>query len=371
MHPLISTARRLAQGCAAAVLTVTAWAQGEKIEFSPPTEPTPMRPLTGADIDANRLNLTRRSPGSGAASTDASLSMTLPPPDQVNRYRALKEMLDRRSAWARPDSIATDGDDAGMAMYTKGAGPDLTIDDLFERNRDSRRSGETAREFTRREREDSRSGSQENGGRGGSETDYSNARAANGGETPRPGDRGLRGDGPRGASRVMDLNPGAPPGFESMELSNNFMGLSGLDGVTSSSRDSDRLQARDDRRAAFQELLGGARTPGGFASPDRVGSPLGFTTTTRPGSAPGATPGPRNLSEALAGRGGTPGANAEGPGSDTRLLGQPVRPSGLDLRIGAEAEKPSVNRAEAPPAPVRPMELFRQKHDARIPTRSF
>ena len=102
---------------------------GDKIEFSPPREKLKVAPLTGTDAEGPMFNFKRRDPGGSVS--DVPSAVALPAPDQVNRMRALQELVDQRSAWTRPENL----DEMNLEANSQKAGAEseLTIDDLFER----------------------------------------------------------------------------------------------------------------------------------------------------------------------------------------------------------------------------------------------
>ena len=114
--------------------------EGDKIEFSPPREALKVAPLTGSDPEGPTFNFQRREPGGSVS--DVPSAVALPSPDQVNRMRALQELIQQRTSWARPEDL---NEMSLESDYQKaGSESELTIDDLFERQ-----TGRSERGFQR------------------------------------------------------------------------------------------------------------------------------------------------------------------------------------------------------------------------------
>lgn len=364
--------------------------EGDKIEFSPPREELKVAPLTGADLEGRTFNFQRRD--SGSSLSDVPSAVALPAPDQVNRMRALQELVEQRSAWARPEDL----DDLSLESEFEKAGgeSELTIDDLFERqsggrDRGIQRQGENdAMSLERgRDREDGldakgrdrrglnnrdprdrgqdRDSRRDPDGKSDSVTDMSlkpgevrsdatdtlRKRGEGMGPTMDPGQRERRGN----SDGLFDFGALGPK-------SGSFLKDSAREGTVSG----DRLDSlRRVLGSSAPSILGTSGMKPGMGDGLSGAGVLGTM-----GSTPGAN---RNLSQSLDARSGAnalvPTADGQGPGE--RMTSLPNRPLGLDINTGREGLSSRSERQQLAPVGATPMEMFRRKHDARIPSREF
>lgn len=366
--------------------------EGDKIEFSPPREVLKVAPMTGTGLEGPDFNFKRRE--SGGSLSDVPAAIPLPAPDRVNRMRALEEMIEKRNAWARPEGSSSEFDVA-IDLMPEGSSTEMTIDDLYERrdrglDRGENRFGDSEGFDGSSQRDDGFDRSSRDGM--GLEARDARSRALN---RDRDIDRDLarsrdsqsddptsdrelnavdsasdrRGDdrmGPTGDPLARDRRGGAGDGlFDFGSLVPNASGML---------RDPTRsAPTREDRLDSLRRVLGTSAStvmgPAGAksATSDILGG-AGILGTM--GAVPGAN---RTLSQTLDAR---PGGNSvvpavETPSASERLTSAPNRPFGLDLTTGREGYGTRSERLTlAPPAPT-PMEMFRRKHEARIPTRDF
>lgn len=363
---------------------------GEKIEFTQPREPAPMKPMTGTDIQGRNFNSARRD--APAEGIDLLASMPLPPPSDVNRLRLLQELVGRRSL--ADDSNPGLSDRVGMrledGMDADAGSTRISIEDLFDRQRgrlggdadergDNRRSG-TGRDErgSDRGRERERDGS---GRRDSPEPPDSRDSTSSSESSSGTAKRGSAESGqsqrflPDIQAREKDFRDSLlgnrrevddTLGVSSERLSTRF-GLGTREGE-------DPTRAREERMEAFRRILGGGTTVDSWLSPatrSAMGDPkAGAGGVGVPGASTG---GARTLGAALEGRGG-PGGMGGGPGGEMagdRTFSMPSRPLELNLGVGP-AKRGGLDSAVGSPAPaLRPMELFQRKHDTRLPTRGF
>jgi hypothetical protein len=342
------------------LLVPQAFAAGEKIEFSTPTEPAPVKPLTGSDLEARPFNFQRSDLGDNTPSASISAITPLPAPDQVNRARALQQWLERRNGWARPE-FGGEGDEMGSDLDPSASGTEVTIDDLF---RHSTRGGEGR--AGRDARYDSRNQRPADRTREGD-------RMADPGDVRSTSRMGGRGTDENALGAGSQDGRAAAPDFladGSAARPDRFLSLSGfLPQTTVSAPGADSLRARNERLESFRRLLGPTISAGGVpVGPGTVG--MDGVRTVLPGGPPSGPTGARAVGDALGVRGATAGASGGEADPAQRSLVGPVRPSELDLSIGREGVRASTMPSEAP-APLKPMELFQRKHDRRLPTRDF
>jgi hypothetical protein len=364
--------------------------EGDKIEFSPPREELKVAPLTGTDLETRTFNFQRRD--SGGSLSDVPSAVALPSPDQVNRMRALQELVEQRSAWARPDDL--DDLSVDTDFQKAGAESDLTIDDLFERqtggrDRGLQKQGENdAMSLERgRDRED------------GMDSKGRDRRGLNNRD---PRDRGQDRDSRRDADGKSDsltdmsLKPGElrsdatdtlrkrgegmgptmdPGQRERRGTSDGLFEFGSLAPKSGSFlKDSTREgTATADRLESLRRVLGTSAPSILGTSGMKAGAADGLGGAGVLGTM-GATPGVnRNLSQSLDSRSGANALvpTAEGPGSGERLTSIPNRPLGLDINTGREGFSSRSDRLQVAPVAPTPMEMFRKKHDSRIPSREF
>lgn len=366
--------------------------EGDKIEFSPPREALKVPPMTGNDVEGPTFNFQRREPGSSVS--DIPAAIPLPSPDRVNRMRALEEMIEKRNAWARSEDVET-GFDAEMDLNPESATTDFTIDDLYERrDRGLERNDNRLDRFGESDRLDG-SGSRDNpfdrnrrdglgpdGRSRGLNRDKDSDRDIDRTTNAAEDDAGLSRDrdvgDPTSARRREDrMGPTRDPmGRETRGGARD--GLFEFGSLVPKSnglfRDADRsTPTREDRMDSLRRVFGSSSSAILGPSATKVGS------TDAPGGAGlqgvlGTTPGAnRNLGQVLDSR---TGANpvvsaAENPTVAERWSGAPNRPFGLDLTTGREGFGSRSERLTLTPPTSTPMEMFRRKHEARIPTRDF
>ncbi len=366
--------------------------EGDRIEFSPPRDELRVAPITGSELDRRSFNFQRRD--SGGSLTDIPAAVPLPAPDRVNRLRALEELIEKRNAWVTQDG---GGKELDIEIMPAGAATEFSIDDLYQRRSAA-------------------------GDRGRSPMNDNDTASA---------DR-KRDDGLGGASRDSlrgDLNDPRSPGIENrggrgLEFDRDRLGVTRQDSLGRDFESVDSIDGRDrDELSAFgrglndtSDRLGmdrsgrlfefGSLVPesGGFVRDpsrgvttrdDRMDSlrrVLGGSASTILGPAAGRTGGadPLSGSGVLGTMGAVPGANrslSQGldslPGGSVnlptpeltpaaeRLTSAPNRPFSLDMNSGREGFGSRSERQTLAPPSIAPMEMFRRKHDSRIPTRAF
>jgi hypothetical protein len=358
---------------------------GEKIEFTPPPEAGPVRPLQGFETEARRFGVDRRE-----TSVNAQLpgGTPLPAPDDVNRLRLLQQLLDRRSGMSAglpgdqgPAGVSLDDPEGrGMRGGTSG------IEDLFDRNafggeRRNRDAG--GRSAQDRAREDSQPKDVE-GDRERSVLDNRSSSATDGTGQNLQGrgqlSRERRGDD----SFLPSLDNGVLEGRDEGRNDRAGRGESFLDpgGILNrrgASRDLDDSAAarRNQRAEEWNKLLGrtsttpdrGGVSGGAFGAGGLLGKGVPGATAVPGMAVPGGGPS-RNALEMV-------GARApEGiPGDATSAVEQPLvgtsRLGAFDLGLGRTPGRSSSGQAGSATSTPRAMELFRQKHDSSIPTRGF
>lgn len=363
--------------------------EGDKIEFSPPREALKVAPLTGSDLEGPTFNFQRREPGGSVS--DVPSAVALPSPDQVNRMRALQELIEQRTSWARPEDL---NEMSLESDYQKaGSESELTIDDLFERQ-----TGRSERGFQRggdkesseldrsRDRDDSldgtsrdRRGLNNRDPRDRSQSQDRKSDSESGLNGVNDGSRSgeLNADGTdAGRKRRDGMGPTLEPGQrERRNGSDGLFEFGSLvpktggflkDSTRESAGPSDRLDSlRRVLGASAPSILGTAGSKPGMA--DGMSGPGVLGTL---GMTPGVN---RSLSQSLDARPGAGGVvpTAEGPGTGERLTSIPNRPFTLDINSGRDGLSSRSDRLLlAPPTPS-PMEMFRKKHDSRIPSREF
>ncbi len=381
---------------------VSAWGalkpEGDKIEFSPPREVLKVAPVTGSDLRGPAFNFQRRDPGGSVS--DVPTAVALPAPDQVNRMRALQDLIEQRNSWARPEEFDSNGETDLNDRYLTPE-TELSIDDLFDRRNGksggiySRQGeGESSRYGGSRDREDRWDGS--SGDRRGLNNRDANDRGRN---QDRDRDPRSRTDGDDKRDPLIDgPSPVGELGGDRLDSGRNQR-----DGVGSNA-DPDERDRRGASEGLFEYGTSGpkigdfmrASTREGSDGADRLDSLrrvlggsadsiLGTSAGTRSGFGAGATPG--GMFGTL---GGTPGVNrgfmqtldsragagavvptAEAPGTGERLTSLPNRPLGLDLTTGREGFSSRSERMQLTAPTPTPMELFRRKHDPRMPSRDF
>lgn len=352
--------------------------QREKVEFTRPAVVDPTRPSTEEEeTRGNRFRLERReSINEGAA---AAAGSALPAPEQVNRSRALQEMLDRQRALISGAGVNPQQPDDPAAI-AEIADERLTIEEMFSREERARAGrgqrlgddpsaglGREGRDPDNREfgdraarlRERLANEREGNGRRGDGTFDSRDGRSSSESSfLPGVDSRFNASTDPLGggrSGRVNDLNLG---------------GSSIRRSQSSSLRENDDTRGRLERMESFRKLIGTStdttlRSGVGYNA-DPVGRLSGVPGASGAG-APGAGT-PRSLGEALGGRPGPVTAPLD-PLAASRTLALPSRSSGLDLPTARGSGGVADLRLDAPPP--RAIDMFRQKHDARIPSRDF
>ncbi|MGE3309618.1 MAG: hypothetical protein AB7O66_06580 [Limisphaerales bacterium] len=400
MKPITFRKSLVTLACAASVSASGALKpEGDKIEFSPPREVLKVAPVTGSDLSGPTFNFQRRDPG--ASVSDVPAAVALPAPDQVNRMRALQEMIEQRNSWARPGDLDSERDTDLNSLNSRylGSESELSIDDLFDRQSGkpggglSRDGDSSASPYGRnREREERFDGSSRD--RRGMNNRNLDDRSRNQDRDARDrtgGERDPLIDGPLSVSESgADLlesgryrRDGSGPSADPNERDRERRGASeGL--FEFGSRDNkmgDFLRASTRENSDTPEHLDSLRRVLGGSANSILGTPNGTRSGFGAGAAgggmfgmPGATPGGnRNLLQTLDSRPGAGGVvpAAEGPGTGDRMTSLPNRPLGLELTTGREGFSSRSERMQLTAPPPSPMELFRRKHDPRIPSRDF
>ncbi len=343
-----------------------AQAEGEKIEFTTPAEAAPVKPLTERDLGERRFNFQSRDLN---PQNDIPTGSGLPAPDQVNQSRALQELLERGALIQR-----NDGSDDGLSgkdpLRPRGSETSMGIADLFEsRDRasgvgaESQDDGVSVRyddrmSFDRDDREsrfrrdrDRNRDSETNGGRDNfdSKEDVDsgflpslNLRLGDGGSSRRDNRDGRR-------DSFLEFNRSGPRNYlddrdrESVKIQSQSM---------ESFRRMFNTGLPSGNRSVNSAVRNGGAPGNGFSGPiDRLGAG-----------------GNRNVSDALGSRdqGVTSSPDAIG---GTRGVAIPLRPVEVDLAVTRSLPKLN-DHTETAPA-LKPMQMFQQKHDTRIPARVF
>lgn len=384
--PTVCFSALLALGGGTAAAADRARNAGEKIEFTAPSEVGPVRPLQGFEMDNRRFGLGRGD--SDSVASQLPPGSPLPAPEDVNRLRLLQQMFERRLGISSgltgdPGSTAVSLDDPdGLGSRATGTG--MGIDDLFERSssaRDRRGSDSGLGSFDRssedgmdRRREDSWSRANDNG-------DGREAAEIGGRRDFRRGDEATRTGRDEGFLPTWDNRGllGRDQGSGRSGRTEGFLDSGSVLNRRGSMRDlDDAASARRAQRLEEWNRLLGRSNPG----PERtgVGGAVGASPSGRPGngvtSVPGtAVPGAGPSRSALDTM-GPRGPEASVPSSATTAdlpVGGLARPAGLDLGLGRGSARSSANGTGlgVSSGQVRPMELFRQKHDNQIPMRGF
>jgi len=364
--------------------------EGDKIEFSPLQEELKVPPLRGSDPERPEFNFKRRE--SGASVTDVpAATMALPSPDQVNRLKALQEMLDQRSSWANPDR-GEDDLDGSFSIRPKAADSDITIDDLFDRR--SRLKGGVNR-FEDRERmtldrdrdrdgdmDRDRMGRDKRGRNDRDSLDrdraFDNRLATDLENDPSGLNRDSSDDELNGTKR--DRQDGAlgrvdPISGERRSGGDSFMGINSMiPGASSSLKDGIReAPTREDRLESLRRVLGSSATtilgPAGTSRSGARDSITGQGLLGTAGSVPGAN---RSLSETMDSRFGAtvPSTSLDDRPGVQRVTLPTSRSFDFDGGPARSGFGGKNDRLQSAPPPT-PMDLFRKKHDSRIPTRDF
>lgn len=345
---------------------------GDRIEYSSPVERSLNRPLTERDLGSRLLNFQR---GSENPQNEFPMS-PLPQPDQVNRTRALMELLERSGSFSSDDATLNFGDDPTADPFANVGSLPLGIDDLFQNqgSRDNRRRPS----FDQRSRDSqgfepsstphgSLSGPLENSQR--FDTSPSERRANEflpgfGSQNPLDNDRSATGAN------------GPPRSFLDVQRDLNRTPSGALDPTGARSRE-ERGERMDNFRRWLNATGSGSTTLGinnANTSPSSsVNDSSLWTLPTGSGPAaayPGAS---RATSDSLS---GSPDANRldgnlTGPLQMPTGFVSPQRPSQLDLSITRDSRRPDRLAPASTPPPSSPMQLFQQKHDTRIPSRVF
>jgi hypothetical protein len=319
-------------------------AAGEKIEFSPPAQPRVLKPLTEQDLRGRAFNFQK---AEAPAARETSVNAMLPTPQSMNnRVRALESLVERAGAVG-----GLFEDDGGLML--PGTETELGIDDLFQgvdslesSSLDTDNEGMTAseRENMARKEEFMRMR------RAAIARSNENQNRPDGSEAPfLPA---LNFEGERGDRVLRDALGRPQAGF----LERGRI----LEGASMGFGTREAIEKREQQMEDFRRLLGTA--PGSETSSDFVGNAVIGTSGGPP--VPGAPRGTSILDRSAP-------AMVSDPLAASRTLDalRSSQPS-LDLNSGARASNPLAPDKSFVPPP-RPMDLFRQKHDARIPARVF
>lgn len=335
---------------------VTGVDAGEKIEFTSPTKSAPfVKPLTEKDLGERTFNFQKGS----SAESEMSAPLPLPSGDQAARAKIFLELMERNGAY-NPYGEK----DAGLSLNPPEAeDPGFGIDGLFEqqesapaRRPDRRNDNDSPFGLRRPDRESATPGNDSSNDiwSGGSSSD------SNGDWT---GTSGLFGPSERRRDNDSSVGPRREPertpsfGLTEPAWLKRAMGNGGEEQSESRSKDG---------RADFRRLLG-TSTQGKAATPD-----ANLTGVTSP--AFGAPPVDPNMARAGAANSPAGLPTMLPPGSDplaaNRLAVSGRRP--LDFGASAVGGGGSAGTARVGKTPdPTPMELFRQKHDTKVPSRVF
>ena len=360
--------------------------EGDKIEFSPLQEELKVPPLRGSDPERPEFNFKRRD--SGASVTDVpAATLALPSPDQVNRLKALQEMIDQRGAWANPNEDDDDLD-GSLSLRPKAADSEITIDDLFDRR--SRLKGgvnrfEDREKMTldrdrdadrdrmgrdRRGRDDRDSLDRDRRFDNRLSTELENDPSELNRQTSENDLNGSKRDRQDGTSGRVD-----PISGERRSGGDNFLGINSMiPGSVNSLKDGIReAPTREDRLESLRRVLGSSATtilgPAGTSRSSARDSITGQGLLGTAGSVPGAN---RSLSETMDSRFGAtvPGTSLDDRPGVQRVTLPTSRSFDLDAGPARSGFGSKNDRLQGTPPPT-PMDLFRKKHDSRIPTRDF
>lgn len=356
--------------------------RGDKIEFSRPTSPSSVKPMTEQDLGPRGFSFQRRQ---GNATDDLAAPPPLPAPDQVNQMRVLQMMIER-AAVRSGASLGEDDNSIEATLRSRNLDASINIDDLFE-PRPGERRGRNGQPGSALDR-DSGDGRGFEDGRWRSGDDPVNGRNRDRpGTEPRRSDNDttpfLPGLDPRAGERTGYLEGSRP------NRGDNFLRTMTGGRGPGEGREGDDARARDERMESFRRMLrgGGISSERGGGSGGGSGSGLfpggGGGAVSAPGllGAPGTglAPGNSGRNGGLEGVNGLPGP-AESPGTLPTLVGDglggrgavslPSRPMDFEQRSIRQGGRGSGSDRSDPPPP-RPMELFQQKHDTRIPSRVF
>lgn len=374
---LLAPSSKLARlGCCCLALVASASASAadkkrDKVEFTPPARIEQNKPTEDAERRSSRLNFERReSINEGAA---AAVGTPLPAPDQVNRSRALQDLIDRQRSLMNGSSVASQAPE-DPTTAAEAADQRLTLEEMFQREAHARSNrGMRGEDFP--------------SGRGSEADNFDPGERVTRLRDRLNGDRdtnGLngngRGDNEQRSGKRDAFLPGVDGRFvptgDPLSIGHSNRGSdASSEGLTgrrslSLSRDAEETRSRMERMDSFRKLLGTAgdsplRAGIGYSA-DPAGRGSGVSGVTGAGT-PGAGT-PRSLGEAFGGRSGPVSAPID-PLSASRGLALPIRSPGLELPTGRAGGNALDTRLD--PAPVRAIDLFRQKHDARIPSRDF
>lgn len=341
---------------------VQASAQGEKIEFTTPAEAAPVKPLTERDLGERRFNFQRRDLG---PQNDIPAGAGLPAPDQVNQTRALQELIER-GALLRGDGSGDDALTGDDPLRPRGSETAMGIDDLFERQDRNRSDYDTEDRESATFRYDDRSPSDR------TDRDSRIRRDAD-----RDGSRdrdNLEGNDDRDSSFLPSLN--LRMGEANGSRRDNREG--GRDAFLDFNRTGPRNYLDDPDRAAAKAQ---SQSMESFRRLFNTGLPNASrsvnATIRNGGPAVAGAPNPADrlnggangsISDALGSRDAGLASTPEAVGA-SRALALPLRPVEVDLAVTRNPIRPN-DRTEPAPA-LKPMQLFQQKHDTRIPSRVF
>ncbi len=354
---------RLIAGLAAACAASGAErpSKGDKIEFSAPRESSVLRPESGADNREDRLNLDRRD--SSSVSSQIPAGMPLPAPDNVNRARLLMDLIERRNGALREDlsggGVALDDSTLGDRPG-KGSG----IDDLFERP--NSRGGRSRDDIRNRDKKTDRTQDRDRPAIGENDAEKVGGEPGEGRSGPGM-DR--RGDG--GFLPGLDSDSLMGLGAVRPDRSENF--LDPGQGLSRNVNREDRESAANARR--LQRAEDWNRLLGRSSTADRLGlvggkpgNNLGVAGPVGPGAgAPGA-PGAAGTANPQWGGAVAPTVDASG---GEKRFDLPGRSSEVELGLGRNYGRTSLDQNSSTPAPPRAMEMFQKKHNVRLPTRDF
>ncbi|MCC7376331.1 MAG: hypothetical protein IT581_16855 [Verrucomicrobiales bacterium] len=365
MHsPRTFTARigiALALACGAGA----AWAQGEKIEFTTPAESAPVKPLTERDLGERRFNFQRRDLN---PQNDIPTGSGLPAPDQVNQSRALQELLERGAIIQRREN-GEDGLSGKDPLRPRGAETSMGIDDLFEsRDRSTATEPDSSGNDSRGFRYDDRLGSdrddRENRFRRGRDRDSDGSPNRDNFDSKEDTDSGFLPSlnlrlGESSASK-RDNREGRRDSFIDFNRSGprNYL----------DDRDREAAKIQSQSMESFRRMFN-TGLPGGNRSLNSAVRNGGVTGGGAPNPADRLTTGASgSVSDVLGSRDQGIGTTPEAIGA-TRAIAVPLRPVEVDLAVTRSLNKPN-DHTETAPA-LRPMQMFQQKHDTRIPSRVF
>lgn len=337
---------------------------GDRIVYSTPIERSLDRPLTERDLNSRLFNFQRRNEG---APEDLQMS-PLPPADQVNRTRALMELLERSGSFGSDSSSLDFGDNPTADPFSDPDSLRLGIDDLFE-NQGSKNNRRRP-SFDQRSR-DSQAFDPSSTSRGAlagplenppqfdsSPTDRRAHDFLTGFDSQHPLDNDRSGNGAYGTTRS----------FLEVQRDLNRTPSGTLD--PSSARSIEKRNERMDNFRNWLNNTGNGSTTLGIGNAGT--SPVNPSSiwSLPVGSGPSA---PRPSSDPLS---NAPDAtslegNLTGPLQLPAGFVAPQRPSQLDLSITRDLQRPNRLAPASTTPSSSPMQLFQQKHDTRIPSRVF